>query len=305
MKTNPIILFLRLSRPYFLVGGFIQYALGVGIARFLGYEIDWSIFIVGAVWILSAQLATHYLNEYYDAELDALNPGRTPFSGGSGALGENEGQLPRNLGVLAAATMLTAMALLTYSMIRAGRFNSATTIVAGLIFLGAMFYSTPPIRLARSGYGELTTAVLLANLVPTFGFLLQTGEFHRLVALSTFPLTALALALMISVEFPDYAVDMKYGKQTLLVRLGWQAGMNFHHIFILSGFGMLALSMLFGMPTWIALPALLPLPMGLLQIWYMNRIADGIKPNWTLLTFSAVSLFGLTSYIMTFVFWTR
>ena len=75
MKTNPIILFLRLSRPYFLVGGFMQYALGVGIARFLGFEIEWSIFIIGAVWILSAQLATHYLNEYYDAELDALNPG--------------------------------------------------------------------------------------------------------------------------------------------------------------------------------------------------------------------------------------
>lgn len=305
MKKNPIVLFLRLSRPFFLVGGFMQYSLGVGIARFLGFEIDWSLFVTGAVWVLSAQLATHYLNEYYDSEIDAHNPARTPFSGGSGVLGEKEGQLPRNLGVLAGATMLTAMALLTYGLIRAGSFTLATTIVAMLIFLGAVFYSTPPIQLARTGYGELTTAVLLANLLPAFGFLLQTGVFHRLVAMSTFPLTALALALMISVEFPDYGADMKYDKRTLLVRIGWQAGMNFHNIFILSGFGMLALSMLYGLPRLIALPALLPLPLGLLQIWYMGRIAKGIKPNWTLLTFSAVMVFGLTSYIMTFVYWTR
>ena len=305
MKANPIVLFLRLSRPFFLIGGFMQYSLGVGIARYLGFEIDWTIFVIGAVWILSMQLTTHYLNEYYDSEVDALNPARTPFSGGSGVLGNKEGQLPRKLGVLAAATMLTAAALLTYGLMRAGSFNMTTTIVAVLIFLGAVFYSTPPIQLARSGYGELTTAVLLANLLPAFGFLLQTGEMDRIVAMSTFPLTALALALMISIEFPDYGTDMKYGKRTLLVRIGWQAGMNLHHIFILSGFGMLDLSMLYGLPRWIALPALLPLPLGLLQIWYMNRIANGIKPNWTLLTFSAVSLFGLTSYIMTFVYWTR
>ena len=52
MKKNPILLFLRLSRPFFLVGGFMQYSLGVGIARFLGFEIDWSLFVTGAVWVL-------------------------------------------------------------------------------------------------------------------------------------------------------------------------------------------------------------------------------------------------------------
>jgi 1,4-dihydroxy-2-naphthoate octaprenyltransferase len=305
MKTNPIVLFLRLSRPFFLAGGFLQYSLGAGIARYLGYEINWDTFVVGALWVFSVQLATHYLNEYYDAEIDAMNPSRTPFSGGSGVLGEKEGQLPRNLGILAAASMLTATLLLTFGLMRMGNFNIATGIVALLIFLGAVFYSTPPVQLSRSGYGELTTAILLANLSPAFGFLLQTGELHRLLAMSTFPLTALALALMISIEFPDYATDLKYEKRTLLVRVGWKTGMKLHNVFILSAFGLLALSSIYGMPTRVALPAVLPLPLGLLQIWYMNRIANGIKPNWTLLTFSAVMLFGLTSYILTFSFWTR
>lgn len=305
MKTNPIVLFLRLSRPFFLIGGFLQYSLGAGIARFVGFEINWGTFVVGALWILSAQLTTHYLNEYYDADFDAMNPNRTPFSGGSGVLGDKEGQLPRKLGILAAATMLTSITALTYGLIRAGNFNIATSIIAALILLGAVFYSTPPVQLVRSGYGELTTAILLANLVPAFAYLLQTGELHRLLAMSTFPLTALTLAFMISIEFPDYATDLKYDKRTLLVRVGWKTGMNLHHIFIVSAFGLLALSSIYGMPSRVALPAVLTLPLGLMQMWYMNRIANGIKPNWTLLTFNAVALFGLTSYILAFSFWTR
>ena len=305
MNSNPFILFLRLSRPLFLFGGVLQYGLGVGIARYLWDDIDWGIAAMGLMWILAGQLATHYLNEYYDAEEDEDNPNRTMFTGGSAVLGEGEGKLPRSLGVLAAAAMLTAVALLTIGLMRAGKFNLETSLVAALIFSGAIFYSVPPIRLAASGYGELTTAILIANLVPAFGYLLQTGEFHRLLAMSTFPLTAMLLAMMIAFEFPDYTTDLKHNKGTLLVRIGWRSSMNLHNLSIVSGFGLVVLAMAYGLPTRIALPALLPLPLGLFQIWQMARIANGLKPNWNILTFGAVSLFSLTAYILAFSFWTR
>lgn len=305
MKTNPIIMFVRLSRPLFLFGGALQFGLGVGVARYLGVEIDWEIYILGQLWITTGQLGTHYLNEYFDSEADAANPNRTIFSGGSGVLGQGEGKLPRSTGILAAAAMFTAVALLTIGLTRAGKFDGTTTIIAGLIFIGAFFYSVPPLRLSQTGYGELTTAILLANLVPAFGYLLQTGEIHRLVTMSTFPLTALMLAMMVAIEFPDYGTDLKFQKMTLLTRVGWENGMTMHHIFILSAYVFLGLALVNGLPRLIALPAFLSLPLGLWQIWYMRRIAAGIKPNWTALTTIAVMLFASTSLLLAFSFWTR
>jgi 1,4-dihydroxy-2-naphthoate octaprenyltransferase len=175
-----------------------------------------------------------------------------------------------------------------------------------LIFLGAFFYAVPPIRLESSGYGELTTSILVANLVPAFALLLLTGgDLHRLLAMSTFPLTILHLAMLLALELPDYATDIKYEKNTLLVRIGWEVGMRLHNLLILVAYLVLGLAVLLGLPPAIALPAFLSLPLGILQIFQMNRIAAGAKPNWTTLTLAAVTLFSATAYLLAFSFWSR
>jgi 1,4-dihydroxy-2-naphthoate octaprenyltransferase len=123
--------------------------------------------------------------------------------------------------------------------------------------------------------------------------------------MSTFPLTPLHIAMMLSFELPDYAIDYKYDKLTLMVRLGWEQGMALHNLLILGAYLILGLSMIFGLPTSVALPAFFALPLGLFQIWYMWRIAGGMKPNWMVLTLSAVLTFGFTAYLLTFSFWTN
>lgn len=295
--------FIRLSRPFFLLGGFLLYALGAGIARFLGYQIAWDAYLLGQLWVTLMQLATHYLNEYFDAPADANNPNRTMFSGGSGAVGP--GRLMRNVPFWAAATCLAIAASLTVLLIQLPNFGLEVVLVMILIFIGAFFYSTPPIRLSHSGYGELTTAILVANLVPALSFLLQTGEIHRLLAMTTFPLTFMHLAMMLAFELPDYGSDLKHDKRTLLVRVGWLLGMRIHNYSLLTGYLIIGVALVFGLPQSIGLPALLTLPLGIFQIWYMGYIAGGAKPNWSLLLFGAMSIFGLTAYLMTFALWTR
>jgi 1,4-dihydroxy-2-naphthoate octaprenyltransferase len=303
MKRNPFILFIRLSRPVFLIGAILIYALGVGIARYLGYTIDWSLYFLGQAWVTSLQLATHYLNEYFDSPADARNSNRTFFSGGSGVLGEDG--LPREVALWGAVVSLTIATSFTALLMRAAGFNPSLLIVMGLIFLGAFFYSVPPVRLVSSGYGELTTSIVVAVLVPALAFLLQVGELHRLVAMTTTPLVLLHLAMMLAFELPDYALDLKFDKLTLMVRLGWERGMTLHNLLILSAFVLLAVALIFGLPIAVALPAFLILPLGLFQIWYMTRIAAGAKPNWNILGLMAVLLFGLTAYMLAFAFWTR
>jgi 1,4-dihydroxy-2-naphthoate octaprenyltransferase len=298
-----LILIVRLSRPLFLLGAVLVYALGAGIARYLGVEIDWAIYLLGQTWVTLLQLSTHYLNEYFDAPADAANPNRTPFSGGSGVIGP--GKLQRSTALVLAVGCLTVVASLTVLLIRQGTMSPTTLFVMVLIFLGAFFYSVPPVRLASTGYGELTTSILVANLLPALAFLLQTGELHRLLAMSTFPLTALHLAMMLAFELPDYINDLKFDKKTLMVRLGWQRGMTLHNALILSAYLLLALAVSFGLPFAIAWPSFLTLPIGLLQIWQMRRVADGAKPNWTTLTITPLILFAAMTYLLAFAFWVR
>ena len=76
-----LVLLFRLSRPHFLIGAALLYALGAGVANFLGAYINWEDYFLGQLWITFIQLSTHFLNEYYDAPYDSGNPNRPFFSG--------------------------------------------------------------------------------------------------------------------------------------------------------------------------------------------------------------------------------
>jgi 1,4-dihydroxy-2-naphthoate octaprenyltransferase len=242
------------------------------------------------------------LYAYYETIVRANDPGRSPSAGGNGKASPDK--QPVTI-LVAAAVGLTAVASLTALMLRELSLPPAALLVMALAFLGAVFYSTPPLRLAFSGYGELVLAILYANLLPAYAFLLQTGEFHRLLAMSTFPLTALGLALALVYELADYVSDLKRNRRTLMVRVGWQRGMALHNGMILGAFLLVGLAITFGLPLFIGLSALLPLPLGLLQIWQMRRISEGARPNWRALKLTAVMLFATTAYFLTFSYWTR
>lgn len=296
-------LLFRLARPLFLLGSALLYSLGLGIARYLGRDLDGSAALLGLSWVLALQLSTHFLNEYFDAPVDVYNLNRTWFSGGSGALGS--AGLPHLVAIWASAFCLTLTASLSVLLFQIAHPAPGAVVLLVLIFLGAIFYSLPPVHLARSGYGELTTSIVVANLVPALAFSLQAGELHRLLALTTMPLTALHLAMMLALELPDYTTDLKHEKRTLMVRAGWQMGMQLHNGMILTAYVLLGLSVLAGMPPKIALPAYLTLPLGLFQIWQIHHIRQGGRPYWQGLTLTAVALFGAVVYLLTYGFWVR
>lgn len=277
--------------------------------RYLGEGVDWGVYLLGQAWVLLMQLSAQYFNEYFGIIQTPSLPRKpeesasAPFSGESGALGP--GRLPPAIALWGGISCLAVTASLSALLFRSLGQSYAAYLVMFLMFLGACLYSLPPLRLSSSGYGELVITVLVANLVPAFAFLLQTGELHRLVAMSTFPLTALHLAMLLALEFPSYATDLKRERQTLLVRLGWQQGMVWHNGLLLGGFGILGLAVLLGLPAQIGLPAFFVLPVALFQVWMMNRIADGSRPNWKLLSLTAMATFGLAAYLLTFTFWVR
>jgi len=296
-------LFIRMSRPIFLLGVFLLYALGVGIAKYLGYSIDWSVYLLGQLWVTLLQLSTQYLNEYFNSPADLNNPNRTPLTGGSGVVGP--GKLPQKVALYSALTCLAILSSFTILLLANVKLPNEAVMIMALSFLGSFFYSTPPIKLEATGYGELTASIIVASLVPAFAFNLQTGELHRFLAMSCFPLTILHLSMLIAFELPDFSTDLKFGKNTLLIRIGWQNSILLHNILILSAFLLLGVAALYGLPTFVLISAMIPLPIGLYQIWQMRRFATGDKPNWTSVTLIALVLFASTAYFITYAFWTH
>ena len=294
-RMRQVWLFIVLSRPHFLLGGFALFGLGAAIARYLGNRVDVGMYVFGQALVTSGQLMTHYLNECYDGPTDSQNPRRTLFSGGSGAIGP--GLLSSRTAQYAAIVCLACIAILASAALIRGEVPLIAWLLFILLLFGAFFYSAPPLRLASTGYGELTAALTVGGIVPSFAFVLQTGQLHRILFMSTAPLVALCFAMLIAFELPDYQTDARFGKDNLLVRIGWQNAMRLHDLAILFAILSYILAYFAGFPFRVSLGAAIVVPLALAQIWQMARLRAGFKPHWGTLTLAGLGLFGLAAYV--------
>jgi len=286
---------LRLSRPINIIFAILTYVLGAGIARYLGVSQNPVVFWLGLVGISLAQFSMGLLAE-------AHRPVEQPS--------ENEENRAERVNRRTAALNVAFGALAAVALIAILLGQEGALSPVGMLFLGfslviVLAYAVPPIRLVNAGYGEFLLAVHIAMIAPALGFVLQQGEYHRLVAIVSFPLTLLALAYFLILDFPTFAADEKYDRRTLLRRMGWQRAVPLHHILILGAYVLLASALLFGLAWGLVWPAFLTLPFALLQIYWLRNISQGARPVWALLTVNALAVFGLTVYLLTFAFWLR
>ncbi len=290
---------LRLARPWLLAGTLLFYAIGAGIAHFLGTRIDLAVYILGQACVLLLVLSSAYLSEYVAMlEYPVLKRGQ------NGANRAEEFLRLRNALVQAAAVALTVGAVLTVMLFARGAVNLPAILFLGTAFLLPFFYAVPPMRLARSGYGELVTALFLTGITPALAYALQTGETHRLLILLTFPLTAICIAMLLANDLETYYTDIKDGRKTLMVAVGWQRGMSLHNILVLFSYLLVGLAAVLKLPWPLAWPMLATMPVGLFQIWQMWQINNGVKPRWRLLRMTAYASFGIMAYLVAFALWT-
>lgn len=296
-----LIAFLRLSRPFFLLGGIVLYALGAFIARYEGLPIDWQRYVLGQLLVTGLQLMTHYLNEYWDVEADRLNRARTFFSGGSGVL--PSGALSRETVLAAALICLAVSSVLAALLLWQYRPAPGVWIILALAFVGAFFYSTPPLTLSNTGLGEITASLVVAGLVPAFAQALQTGQVSELTLVTTAPLVALCYAMLLAFEMPDFLSDEAAGKRTVLVRLGRRRGMLLHNLVLLLGVGLVFWGVLFGLPPRVAYWLITAAPLVAWQFLSVRRLQQGEPVSFAVLTFGAVALFALAAYVLALGYW--
>jgi 1,4-dihydroxy-2-naphthoate octaprenyltransferase len=79
---NKLTQFIRISRPTILLAGVLTYALGAGVADYLGRMIDWNVYLLGQAWVLLILLSAFYLHEYFSAINATPVLERRPYTGG-------------------------------------------------------------------------------------------------------------------------------------------------------------------------------------------------------------------------------
>ena len=285
---------LRLSRPLHLLLTALTYFLGASIANYLGKPFRGDSFWLGLVAVLLAQASMNLLAEVFRPINEPIVEGET----------RKDRLSLRNNALYVSIAALSADAVIAFLLYNNDHLPVPSFFFLLLSLILVLTYSIPPFRFINRGFGEFLLAAQLAYVVPSIGYVLQSDETHRLL-LVTLPVTFLAFAYFIVMDFPAFASDTKYDRSTLLTRLGWERVVPLHHLFILLAYLFFLSAPVFGLSLSLLWPAFLTLPFALFQIYQLRNIALGAPTNWVLLTVTALSVFGLTAYFLSLTFWLR
>ena len=285
---------LSLSRPLHLLLAALAYFLGASIANYLGKPFRIDSFWLGLIAVLLAQASMNLLAEVFRPQNEAIIDGQS----------QKDRLLLRNQALYVSIAALTANAVIAFVLYTANHLSVSAFFFLLLSLILIVVYSIPPFRFINRGFGEFVLAAHIAYVVPSIAYILQSDETHRFLLISL-PLTFLAFAYFIVMNFPAFASDSKYGRSTLLTRLGWERTVPLHHLFVLLAYLLFLTTPVFGLSLSLLWPAFLTLPFALFQIFQLRNLSLGAPTNWTLLTVTALSVFGLTAYFLSLTFWLR
>ncbi len=276
---------------------FLTYFLGIGIAHYLGFPQKVSTLWNGLILIIAFHTGSIFLGKYFELYF-FTNPDysaqekRNPI----------KYQQEKNLRLL---FLLIGIACLAVCMIPLFTFLfTDVLIIQNLVLIILTFFIISiveifPNQVSNAGLLEFLQALYFANLIPLISFSLQSNSFHRLLFLLTFPLFFLFLALFIVLSLPKVGNNIETWRHSLVSRIGPILSLRIHNLLILLAYLTLLSGSIFDLPWKLIWPVLVTLPIGLMQIWRVNQILKGHKPNFTFLIFTAIACTGFATYFMT------
>lgn len=293
--NSPIRLILSFTQPINLLLSGLSYLLGLSVARYLGITINVIAALMGGIAIIFILATANLLNAYFAPHLELPLPDDLQL----------ERDAFRRWILYFSVGRLTVSVILFFYLVLRKELSVPAVLFLAFDLIFSLALSIPPIRLTDRGFGELVLSILISGFPTIIAFLLQSHNLHRLVAFLTFPMVFLTLAYLLVLDFPGYASDQKFGRQSILVRLTWQRAIPLHNFLVIISYLIFASAPLFGIPYKLVWSPLLTFPLAVYQMVMLRNIAAGLKPNWTVLTITATTLVGFTSYLLMLTFWLR
>lgn len=259
----------KMSRPSQLALILGVYALGVALGTARGGVFDPARTLHGALALLPLAASVHYVNEYADAETDALTE-RTRFSGGSGALVGTD--LPVETALRAAVTALVVGVTTTWYAVAVGAVTGAAVGLLVVVVVLGWVYSVGP-RLVARGLGELTNAFLGGLVLPLYGVALARGPLDAVAVLAVLPFTVYVFANLLATQWPDRRADERTGKRTLPTRWSPARLRRAHWLTTVVTFGLFGLLPFVGvLPRLVGWSCLLLAPAGVVASRRYTRV---------------------------------
>jgi len=225
IKTNKFIAWLKLSRAPFHSVGILPFILGALLYKKIYGNFNILIFSMSCAAVIFIMISTYLNGEYYDVKEDILSDKlnkRNKFSGGSGipAKGIIQKKYIKIVSYIS-ITFAVCIGLLLQFYFKTGIWTIPLG-VSGIIF--GFFYSKPPLRWVKRGYGEILIGYCYGWLPIAVSFYLQSGFLISIISWISIPIGLSIINVILLNEFPDYEPDKISGKTNILVRIGKKRG---------------------------------------------------------------------------------
>ena len=292
--------YLQVIQPFLLVLVLLTYFIGPGLIHYQGGTVNWPNIFLGSLLGLLLLLVKEYLSAYFDhpdslvSTLHREDPLFFLYQ-----------KLDRRTLLAFSLTFLTAGALTTVLIITRNNLSLPSFLLLCIAFLGTFFSGMPSYKLGKNGYGDIFEAVLICNLVPALGYLMNDNSLHILLVMLTIPMTLVYLAYKIVHSLESYSFDSTHGYRSLAVRLDWKRAMVVHNYLILIAFLFLGIFPLLGQPWSITWPVLLTIPVGVFQVVQMLELLSGGPTRWKLLKLTASGMIVVMAYLIALTLWIR
>ena len=287
---------IKALKPLRLITLVMTYVLGAGLVQYVRNMRSWSAFIQGGAFLLLISLSLELMRL-----LQHLGDHRNWPEG----MTFNMVKQVRWIIAMLTATFLTvATAIVVNWMQTSILWPGQGFLLATLAIAGALYYLSEAVKFLKPF--ELLIEVLVYVVIPpAFAYFLQSDDPHRLLTMVVVALVPSYLANRLLSLLKRFGRDQKYEVDTLVTLIGWENTMFYHNALILLTYLLYALVAVLGFPWFLIWPVFLTLPIGLTQIWLMERVKRGMKPLWQIMQVAAACVLFIPVYLLGFAFWIR
>jgi len=201
--------------------------------------------------------------------------------------------------------LFAALLLCVYFTSLSGGLRSPNWVWFLLLAVGILMNISKNLNQWSMPYRWMTDGIIISPVLLFWGASLAKLDSTPILFFLSLPLLFFYLASQTSLQFETYGEDLKKGQQALLVSIGWEHGMTLHHILVALGYLGLGFYLYMSGAWAIAWPVLLMMSVSLLEVWQLQRIAEGMRPNWGLLKATAITQYLGIVYILLFAFLTH
>lgn len=283
-------------KPFQLISLLLTYSLGVGLVQYVDEIRNWVDVWLGGIFLLMVTLSVELLV--------LLKPSKRQNDWLKG-LSYGDARRFRLITASLSATLLTiAVTIFIGWMVESVLWQGLIFLIL-ILMLSYTLYYLAQVLVSWNPFQILFEGILFVVLPPAFAYFLQSQDLHRLLTLVVIGLVPAYWAYRLLTLLKTWGADQNSDTRTIVTEIGWERSMTIHNALILLTFLLFAMVTLFGFPWFLLWPVFLVLPLGLLEIWLMERVRRGSKPLWTVMQIAAACVLFIPMYLVGFAFWIR